>query len=224
MSIWHALFVQKLRQGWPPHLRPAASALAASELISHELHSPPQSSIFELRGAFLHRLEHFTMGAVYRPTEAISLLRPSFLLPRIQRKSPLGRAALSTTRHAQAQSPLGTPNPAPQRKSITLTGDTGRVRWADLSPGEKVVRTTQQSFNMVVVVVGIIATVGFIPRSQHTVHILIGSVGWRRLLSLRGRLLSLLQDRAIQSRNHTHTRRPAMPKATRSWLRDLRTR
>lgn len=111
----------------------------------------------------LHRYITFaTMAALYKPTEAISLLRPSLLLPRIQPSSTRrARAAFSTTRNAPAKEPTfpGTPFPEPTRKSITLTGDTGRVRWNELSPGEKVVRTTQQSFNLIIVAVGVIATV-----------------------------------------------------------------
>lgn len=106
------------------------------------------------------------MTSLYRPIEAISLLRPSLLLPRIQpspaRKAHASRSApFSTTRTPQAThgSTSPPPNAGPQRKSITLTGDTGQVRWSDLSPGEKAVRTTQQSFNLVVVVVGVVATV-----------------------------------------------------------------
>src|SRR5690242_16180866 len=104
-----------------------------------------------------------TMAALYKPTEAISLLRPWLLLPRIQPSSTTRRtrAAFSTTRKTQATEPTfpGSPIPQPSRKSITLTGDTGRVRWTELSPGEKVVRTTQQSFNLIVVAIGVIATV-----------------------------------------------------------------
>ncbi|RMZ73415.1 mitochondrial import inner membrane translocase subunit tim21 [Pyrenophora seminiperda CCB06] len=105
------------------------------------------------------------MATIYKPSEAIALLRPTFLLPRIQpvstKRAHPGRAAFSTTRHVQATH-TSTPNspPKPQRKSITLTGDTGQVRWSDLSPVEKAVRTTQQSANLVVVLVGIIATGG----------------------------------------------------------------
>jgi len=103
------------------------------------------------------------MAALYKPTEAISLLRPWLLLPRIQPSSTTRRtrAAFSTTRKTQATEPTfpGSPIPQPSRKSITLTGDTGRVRWTELSPGEKVVRTTQQSFNLIVVAIGVIATV-----------------------------------------------------------------
>ncbi|KAI8938395.1 hypothetical protein NX059_004291 [Plenodomus lindquistii] len=111
------------------------------------------------------------MTAIYRPSEAISLIRPSFLLPRIhpsahRRPHPQPpRATLSTTSHTRAThtsstSPSSTPPPPPPRKSITLSSDTGRVRWSDLSPGEKVVRTTQQSVNLIVVLVGIVATGG----------------------------------------------------------------
>ncbi|CAA9961906.1 hypothetical protein CFE70_005310 [Pyrenophora teres f. teres 0-1] len=105
------------------------------------------------------------MAAIYKPSEAIALLRPTFLLPRIQpvsiRRRQLGRIAFSTTPNVQATH-TSTPNPPPQpqRKSITLTGDTGQVRWSDLSPVEKAVRTTQQSVNLVVVLVGLVATGG----------------------------------------------------------------
>jgi len=46
------------------------------------------------------------------------------------------------------------------RKSVTLAGDDGRIPWHELSTGEKVVRSTQQSFNFAIIVVGMIATGG----------------------------------------------------------------
>jgi import inner membrane translocase subunit TIM21 len=95
------------------------------------------------------------MTAVYRPAAAIALLRPSFLLPRIQPAATRRARA----RAAHTSTPHPTTPPQPQRKSITLSGDTGQVRWSDLSPGEKAVRTTQQSVNLAVVAVGIFATV-----------------------------------------------------------------
>ncbi|KAF1913353.1 TIM21-domain-containing protein [Ampelomyces quisqualis] len=99
------------------------------------------------------------MTALYRPCEAIARLRPSLRLPRTRIQPRLGRTAFSTTRNARAtHSSTPTPPPGPQRKSITLTGDTGQVRWSDLSPGEKAVRTTQQSVNLLVVLVGVLAT------------------------------------------------------------------
>ncbi|GAM90255.1 hypothetical protein ANO11243_082970 [Dothideomycetidae sp. 11243] len=47
-----------------------------------------------------------------------------------------------------------------QRKAITLTSDTGRIPWGSLSTGEKAVRSTQQTFNFALVLVGIGLTVG----------------------------------------------------------------
>ena len=46
------------------------------------------------------------------------------------------------------------------RKSVTLASDDGRIPWHELSAGEKVVRSTQQSFNFAIIVVGMIATGG----------------------------------------------------------------
>lgn len=43
---------------------------------------------------------------------------------------------------------------------MTVLSDDGRVRWADLSGGEKVARATQQSVNFTVVLVGAILTGG----------------------------------------------------------------
>lgn len=84
-----------------------------------------------------HTTTTVTMAAIYKPTEAIALLRPTFVLPRIhasQRRAHVGRIAFSTTHHAQAtHSSTSSPPPKPQRKSISLTGDTGQVRWSELS-------------------------------------------------------------------------------------------
>ncbi|BDD58117.1 mitochondrial import inner membrane translocase subunit tim21 [Monascus purpureus] len=46
------------------------------------------------------------------------------------------------------------------RKSINILSDDGRVRWEDLSGGEKVARATQQSINFAVVLAGAILTGG----------------------------------------------------------------
>jgi len=122
------------------------------------------------------------MAAIYRPSDAISLLRPRLLLPRTR------RAALSTTRPTLAgpstSPPRPPPPPPPPRKSITLTGDTGQVRWSDLSPGEKAVRTAQQSANLVVVVVGVLATVRISLPSRIAARAHHANAGRRRLLPL----------------------------------------
>jgi hypothetical protein len=156
--IFNALFTQNL--GQPPHAA-RSLGLGLHHPNSHELHLRILTANTSRASAFTAAI----MAAIYKPSEAIALLRPSFLLPRIQtspsRKAHLGRTAFSTTRNAQAtqSSTPNTPPPGPTRRSITLTGDTGQVRWSDLSPGEKAVRTTQQSVNLVVVLVGILATV-----------------------------------------------------------------
>jgi hypothetical protein len=161
----------------PPHgpwMRPASLSLG---LHARRIHSraPPISALGARPSRTHASIPTATMTAIYKPTEAIALLRPSFLLPRIQppsrRRAQTGRPAFSTTPNVQAtHSSTNTPSPHPPRKSITLTGDTGQVRWSDLSPGEKAVRTTQQSANLIVVLVGVIATVSPIPlpRSYQT--------------------------------------------------------
>lgn len=168
--IFNALFTQNL--GQPPHAARSLGLGPHCILRTSELPRAPPP----LLGRITSRAVAFTsaiMAAIYKPSEAIALLRPSFLLPRIQtpssRKAQFGRTAFSTTRNAQAtqSSTPNPPPPGPQRRSITLTGDTGQVRWSDLSPGEKAVRTTQQSVNLVVVLVGILAAV-----SPHTYFIL----------------------------------------------------
>lgn len=152
------------------------------------------------------------MATAYRPSEAISLLRPCFVLPRTRPSAPR-RAALSTSRPAPAPSPPLHPPPPPPRRSITLTGDTGQVRWSDLSPGEKAVRTTQQSANLVVVVVGLLATVSLLNSLIYPpTHPL---TGWRRLLPLRRRPLPLIQDGPLQSRDQPRPRRRPLPKIAR---------
>ena len=48
------------------------------------------------------------------------------------------------------------------RKAVTIASDDGRVRWTSLSRREKLARTTQQSFNFLTILTGVIMTV--IPR------------------------------------------------------------
>lgn len=46
----------------------------------------------------------------------------------------------------------------PKRRSVTVVNDTGAVPWQNLSFGEKAARTTQQTFNLGLVFVGLAAT------------------------------------------------------------------
>ena len=45
------------------------------------------------------------------------------------------------------------------RKQVTVGNDDGRVPWGQLSPGEKVARTTQQTFNLGVILAGAVGLV-----------------------------------------------------------------
>lgn len=49
---------------------------------------------------------------------------------------------------------------AARRRAVTVVNDTGRVPWQQLSIGEKAARTTQQTFNFGLVLLGILATGG----------------------------------------------------------------
>ena len=61
---------------------------------------------------------------------------------------------------------LGTSSaPISPRRQVTVTDDDGRVKWGNLSPREKAARTTQQTFNLGIVVVGVVMTVKLSPFS-----------------------------------------------------------
>ena len=45
------------------------------------------------------------------------------------------------------------------RKQVTIRNDDGGVEWGDLTVGEKAARTTQQTFNFGVILVGLAMTV-----------------------------------------------------------------
>ena len=49
------------------------------------------------------------------------------------------------------------------RKQVTVRNDDGRVQWQDLTVGEKAARTTQQTFNLGIILLGLGMTV----RSYH---------------------------------------------------------
>lgn len=61
---------------------------------------------------------------------------------------------------------------SPSRKQVTIANDDGRVTWANLSIREKAARTTQQTFNLGVVLAGVIMTV-YLPEISHLLLVLI---------------------------------------------------
>ncbi|KAF2141429.1 uncharacterized protein K452DRAFT_228524 [Aplosporella prunicola CBS 121167] len=67
--------------------------------------------------------------------------------------------SLSAGRPYATQSGVGNGPKSSSKRQVTLAND-GPPRWTDLSTGEKAVRSTEQSFNFLLVAAGIIATGG----------------------------------------------------------------
>ncbi|KAI9774589.1 MAG: mitochondrial import inner membrane translocase subunit tim21 [Geoglossum simile] len=88
---------------------------------------------------------------------------PQFLLRHSSGRTTrvLRASAFSLTHKYAAQSSTRTDRGS-TRKQITVASDDGRVRWGDLSAREKAARTTQQTFNFVTVLVGLVMTGGVI--------------------------------------------------------------
>ncbi|OQE42394.1 hypothetical protein PENCOP_c004G03474 [Penicillium coprophilum] len=90
-------------------------------------------------------------------TRALPRLSPASLVLR-----PSPRIQTQITRLYATQNNIGS-GPhilSPKKKAVTVFSDDGRVKWGDLSRGEKLARTTQQSFNFVIVLVGAVLTGG----------------------------------------------------------------
>jgi hypothetical protein len=82
------------------------------------------------------------------------------ILPRLP-ASRLGlRSIQACTQLRTATSSSTTSAPGPARRSVTIANDTGRVPWSELSWRERGARTTQQSANFAVVILGIVMTGG----------------------------------------------------------------
>lgn len=93
------------------------------------------------------------------------------LLPRIVRAEslalslrsisclPVHRAAGASRLYATHSSLGASSKSSTSRRQVTVANDDGHVRWGDLTTGEKAARSTQQSFNFLVIVAGVLATV-----------------------------------------------------------------
>ncbi|CAL3969980.1 hypothetical protein PZA11_007487 [Diplocarpon coronariae] len=75
---------------------------------------------------------------------------------------PASIRPILAARFYATQTGLGTSNavPKPRRKAVTPFNDDGRVAWGDLSAGEKAARTTQQSLNFGLILLGAALTGG----------------------------------------------------------------
>lgn len=85
----------------------------------------------------------------------------------------------------------------PSRKQITVVNDDGRVQWKDLSGREKAARTTQQTFNFGLVLLGFVMTVRHNPGMQESSSY---KIGWCRISPLQGGLFWAKQDEPLQPR------------------------
>ena len=76
-------------------------------------------------------------------------------------KRRVGRQCLPFTiqRHYATSNTLTGRNKPSARKQVTVGNDDGRVPWGELSTGEKVARTTQQTFNSAVILAGAVGLV-----------------------------------------------------------------
>jgi hypothetical protein len=74
---------------------------------------------------------------------------------------PCSIRPILAARFYATQTGLGASNAQPtrKRKAVTMLNDDGRVAWGDLSAKEKAARTTQQTFNFGMILIGIVLTV-----------------------------------------------------------------
>ncbi|KAI9799470.1 MAG: mitochondrial import inner membrane translocase subunit tim21 [Piccolia ochrophora] len=86
---------------------------------------------------------------------------PLFHLARLRPKPTTKSFPITAARHA-TQGSSGTNPASSSRKAVTVASDDGHVRWGELSKREKVARTTQQSFNFLTILTGLVMTGGVI--------------------------------------------------------------
>lgn len=82
------------------------------------------------------------------------------VLPRLPTSRIGLRPAQACTQFRTATSSSTSTSSGPARRSVTIANDTGRVPWSELSWRERGARTTQQSANLLVVILGIAMTGG----------------------------------------------------------------
>ncbi|KAK5119602.1 hypothetical protein LTR85_007431 [Meristemomyces frigidus] len=96
---------------------------------------------------------------------ATTLLRPRplFLFRAGARPATLAASGSNSLRHATTSS-LPNDSTISRRRAVTVANDTGRVPWKQLTLGEKAARTTQQSFNfgLVLLGAGLTATITYV--------------------------------------------------------------
>ena len=96
------------------------------------------------------------MASLRVPITKLCALRPLSAPPSYS-VSHLVRSYATTTQSSSSGG--GKSKTTPSRRQVTVVNDDGHIRWRDLSVREKTARTTQQSFNFLIVLTGIIMTV-----------------------------------------------------------------
>ena len=92
------------------------------------------------------------------PMMKLPILANSMFVFRSGARPATAAANTSQLCRLASTSSLANGTPAPRRRAVTIANDTGRVPWNQLSIGEKAARTTQQSFNVGLVLLGLGAT------------------------------------------------------------------
>ncbi|KAL2040421.1 hypothetical protein N7G274_006864 [Stereocaulon virgatum] len=93
---------------------------------------------------------------VNRQSPYLALLKTTASSVPPKRPSPFSLARL----HATSDSIGG--QKTLSRKQVTIRNDDGRVQWEDLTTGEKAARTTQQTFNLGVILAGLCGTIAVV--------------------------------------------------------------
>ena len=155
------------KKAWPlpryaPRLRLRnhhSSCFDASPLGSFILLAPCQQSLAE--PCLTMALGHLTDSGL-NTIVALSLKHPIQLRSFIARSGGMHVLSRSTflqqRRYATSNTLSGSKESS--RKQVTVRSDDGRVQWSDLTTGEKAARTTQQTFNFGVILLGFGMTVG----------------------------------------------------------------
>lgn len=116
-----------------------------------------------LRTTHLHQIRSKTASTSTRSISSTTT-RSTVPPPHAQAQAQARRRALSPQNALLPQSHLrhasSTSSPQGQnRRAITVTSDDGRYDWSELSRGEKAARSTQQTFNFLLISGGAVLTV-----------------------------------------------------------------
>lgn len=116
---------------------------------------------------FIQSSRSIASSTVLPPLKTLLVARPATV------------SLIASKRGYATQTSLGTTTTSTSSKThrrVTVFNDDGQVKWGDLTPMEKVSRTTQQSFNFSLIAGGAVLTVctehiAILPIQRHSVNI-----------------------------------------------------